>query len=67
MNAVLSYLKGTCGVSNNSVSEKCDVRTCVKHMKCGVSEWLKRNTLRWFGCMERMRNEDCVKKCVIVK
>ncbi len=25
-------------------------------------EWVKRNTLRWFGHIERMENEDSVKK-----
>ncbi len=29
---------------------------------CGVVEWVKRSTLRWFGHIERMGNEDFVKK-----
>ncbi len=29
---------------------------------CGVVEWVKRSTLRWFGHIERMRNEKFVKK-----
>ncbi len=29
---------------------------------CGVVEWVKRSTLRWFGHIERMKKEDFVKK-----
>ncbi len=29
---------------------------------CGVVEWVKRSTLRWFGHIERMGNEEFVKK-----
>ncbi len=29
---------------------------------CGVVEWVKRSTLRWFGHIERMENEESVKK-----
>ncbi len=29
---------------------------------CGVVEWVKRSTLRWFGHIERMENEEFVKK-----
>ncbi len=31
-------------------------------MKCGVVEWVKRNTLRRFGHIERMGSEEFVKK-----
>ncbi len=31
-------------------------------MGCGVVEWVKRSTLRWFGHMERMENEKYVQK-----
>ncbi len=31
-------------------------------MGCGVVEWVKRNTLRWFGYIERMGSEELVKK-----
>ncbi len=30
-------------------------------MECSV-EWVKRSTLRWFGHIERMKNEEFVKK-----
>ncbi len=29
---------------------------------CSVMEWVKRSILRWFGHIERMENEDFVKK-----
>ncbi len=29
---------------------------------CSVGEWVKRSTLRWFGHIERMENEEFVKK-----
>ncbi len=28
---------------------------------CGVVEWVKRSTMRWFGHIERMGNEEFVK------
>ncbi len=31
-------------------------------MGCGVVEWVKRSTLRWFGHIERMENDEFVKK-----
>ncbi len=30
-----------------------------------VVEWVKRSTLRWFGHMERMENEEFVKKAYL--
>ncbi len=30
-------------------------------VRCGVVEWVKRSTLRWFGHIERMGNEKFVK------
>ena len=27
-------------------------------IKCGVVEWVKRNSLRWFGHVERMKDDD---------
>ncbi len=29
---------------------------------CGVVEWVKRSTPRWFGHIERTENEELVKK-----
>ena len=31
-------------------------------MKCGAVEWVKRNTLRWFGHMERMNENEMTKR-----
>ncbi len=58
----MSYLRGACGVnrwdglSNESVYERCGMRGR------GVVEWVKGSTLRWFGHIERMGNEEFVKK-----
>ncbi len=66
----ISYLRGPCGVtrwegeSNESVSERCSMGACANGVKCGVVEWVKRNTLRWFGYIERMKSEELMKKNV---
>ena len=31
-------------------------------MKCGAVEWVKRNTLRWFGHIERMDENEMTKR-----
>ncbi len=64
----MSYLRGVCGVTqwdgenNESVYERCGMRSCANGVSCGVVEWVKRNTLRWFGHNERMGKEEFVKK-----
>ncbi len=64
----MSYLRGVCGVSrwdglnNESVYERYGMRGRGSEVECGVVEWVKRSTLRWFGHIERMRNEELVKK-----
>ncbi len=51
----MSYLRGTYGVtrwegeSNESVYERYGMVACASGVKCGMVEWVKRNTLRWFG------------------
>ena len=46
----MSYLRGACGVtrweceSNESVYERCGMRPCANEVKCGVVEWVERNT-----------------------
>ncbi len=35
--------------------------TCAKDKNCGVVEWVKRNTLKWFGHVERLGSEEFVK------
>ncbi len=64
----MSYLRGACGVStcdglsNESVYERCGMRGRGSGVGCGVVEWVKRSILRWFGHIERMGNEEFVKK-----
>ncbi len=63
----MSYLRGACGVtrwdgeSNESVYESCGMGSCANGVNCGVVECVKRNTLRWFGHIERMKSEEFVK------
>ncbi len=39
----------------------CGMRGCGSEIECGVVEWVKRGILRWFGVVERMKNEELVK------
>ncbi len=61
-------MRGACGVtrwedeSNESVYERCSMGACANEVKCGAMEWVNRNTLRWFGHVERMSCEEFVKK-----
>ncbi len=50
------------GLSNESVYERCGMRGRGSGVQCGVVVWVKRSTLRWFGHIERMGNEEFVKK-----
>ncbi len=34
-------------------------------LNCGAVEWVRRNTLRWLGHIERMKSEEYVKKVYI--
>ncbi len=34
-------------------------------VNCGVVEWVKRNTLRWFEHIERMETEEFVKEVYV--
>ncbi len=43
------------------VYERCGMNTCANTVKCGVVEWVMRNTLKWFGHVERMGSEEFVK------
>ncbi len=38
------------------------MRRCGSGVGCGVVDWVKRSTLRWFGHTERIGNEEFVKK-----
>ena len=50
------------GAGNESVYERCGMSSQANRVNCGVVEWVKRNTLRWFGHIERMGNEEFVRK-----
>ncbi len=60
--AEMSYWRGAFGVSiwdglsNESVYERCGMRGRGSGTGCGVLEWVKRSTLRWFANIERMGN-----------
>ncbi len=64
----MNYLRGAYGVtrwdgeSNESMYESCGVGSRANRVNCGVVEWVKRDTLRWFGHIERMGSEEFVKK-----
>ncbi len=47
--------------SNESVYERCGMIACANGVNCGVVEWVKRHTLKWFGHVERMGSEEFVK------
>ena len=53
------------GESNESLYERCGIGPCANGVKCGVVEWMKQNTLKWFGHMERKRVEEIVKKVYV--
>ncbi len=42
--------------------ETCGMRGCGSGVGCGMVEWVKRSILRWFGHIERMKNEEFIKK-----
>ncbi len=56
----MSYLRSACGVSrmdgvsNESVYKHFGMSNVDMGKKCGVVEEVKRQTLKWFGHMERM-------------
>ncbi len=35
---------------------------CANGVNCAVVEWVKRNTLKWFGHVERLGSEEFVKR-----
>ncbi len=64
----MSHLSGACrmtrcdGERNESMYERCGMGNHANGMNCGVVEWVKINSLRWFGHTERMKSEEFVKK-----
>ncbi len=43
------------------MNERCGMSACANGVNCGVVEWVKGNTLKWSGCVERMGSEEFVK------
>ena len=64
----MSYLRGACGVTrwdrerNESVYERFGMSEKGIGIDCGVVEWVKRNTLRWFGHLERMEKGEITRR-----
>ncbi len=50
------------GWCEQSVHERCGMRGRGSGVWCFGVEWMKRSTLRWLGHIERMENEEFVKK-----
>ncbi len=44
---------------------RCGMGSQASGVNCGVVEWVKRNTLRSFGHIERMGSEEFVKKVYV--
>ena len=67
----MSYLRGACGVtrwedeSNESVHERSGMGPFTNRVKCGVVEWMKQSSLRWFGHIGRKKIEEFVKKVYV--
>ena len=38
--------------------ERCGMRPFANGVKCGVVEWVKKNTSRWLSNFERKKNEE---------
>ncbi len=64
----MSYLRSTCEVrkmdvkSNENVYNRFGISSKCEGMKCEVVEGVKRNTLRWFGHMKRMAENEMTKR-----
>ena len=60
----MRYLRGACGVTmwesenNEKVYDECSMGSY--EVKCGVMEWIKRNTLRLFGHLVNKKSEKFV-------
>ncbi len=52
------------GKSNESMYERCGLGSQANGVNCGVVEWVKGNTLRWFGRTKRMGSEEFVEESV---
>ncbi len=67
----MSYLRSACGMSrmdgmrNESVYECFGMCHVSEGKKCGVVEEVKRQTLKWFGHMERMEEGKVTKRVYV--
>ncbi len=67
----MRYLRGACGVSrmdgmsNESVYERFGMCHVGEGKKCGVVEEVKRQTLKWFGHMERMEEGKMTRRVYV--
>ncbi len=64
----ISYMRGSCGVSrwdresNEDTYGRFGMSESAVEMDCGVVEWVKRSTLRWYGHVMRMNECDFTKR-----
>ena len=67
----MSLLRGACSVTRwesesiESMYKRCSMEPCANGVKCDVGEWMKRNTLWWFGNIERKNSKKFVKKVYV--
>ena len=45
------------GERNARVYKRCGMETCTNGVKCGIMEWVKRNTLRRLGHLKEMMTD----------
>ncbi len=64
----MSYIWGASGVSRWDIESNEDtygrfgMSEAAAGVECGVVEWVKRNTLRWYGLVMRMSECDFTKR-----
>ncbi len=64
----MSYMRGACGVSrwdresNEDMYRRFGMSETAVGMDCGVVEWVKRSTLRWYGHVKRMNECDFTRR-----
>ena len=64
----MTYLRAAAGVTrldrvrNEEVYERFGMEEGALGVRCGVVEWVKRNSLRWYGHVRRMTEERLTKR-----
>ena len=51
--------------NNRGMHDRWSLGTCAKEVKCGVAEYVRWNTLKWFCHIEGMKSEAFVKKMYV--